>query len=345
MMVTLANAFASRGLVVDLVLASAQGALLQNVSPAVRVVDLRSTRVATSLPGLVRYLRRERQQAMLSALNYANVIAIMARSLSRVRFRLVVSERSTLSLSKPSLFRGRLMTWLMRWFYPRADKVLCVSQGVANDLAEEIGLPPEKMSVVYNPVVSDELIEKSHTAMEHSWFKPGEPPVVLGVGRLIEEKGFAFLLQAFAKVRDRRLVRLVILGEGEFRNELEKLAQELGIADDVLMPGFVENPFPWMRNAALFVLSSRWEGLPNVLIEAMACGTPVVSTDCPSGPAEILENGRWGRLVPVGDTDALAQAVEATLDDPNQAQVTDRASEFNTDRAVEAYLSLLGVTK
>jgi glycosyltransferase involved in cell wall biosynthesis len=345
MMVTLANAFAARGLTVDLVLANAQGPYLQDVSHAVRVVDLRSNRVLASLPGLVRYLRCERLQAMLSALNYANVIAIMARSLARVHLRLVVSERSTLSLSKPLLFRGRLMTWLMHWLYPRADKVLCVSQGVADDLAKAIGLSPEKISVVYNPVVSDELIEKSHAALDHAWFKPGEPPVILGVGRLTVEKDFASLLRAIAKVRTRRPVRLVILGEGDLRTTLEKLAQELGIASDVLMPGFVENPFPWMRNAALFVLSSRWEGLPGVLIEAMACGTPVVSTDCPSGPAEILENGRWGRLVPVGDADALAQAVEATLDDSPQAEVTVRANDFNTNRATEAYLSLLGVIK
>ena len=345
MMVTLANAFAARGLAVDLVLASAQGPYLLDVSHLVRIVDLHSNRVMTSLPKLVCYMRRERLQAMLSALNYANVIAIMARSLARVRLRLVVSERSTLSLSKPLLFRGRLMTWLMRWFYPLADKVLCVSQGVADDLAETIGLSPEKMTVVYNPVVSDELIEKSHAAIDHSWLKPGEPPVILGAGRLTEEKDFASLLRAFAKVRSRRPARLVILGEGELRTTLEKLAQELGIAADVLMPGYVENPFPWMRNAALFVLSSRWEGLPGVLIEAMACGTPVVSTDCPSGPAEILENGRWGRLVPVGNVDALAQAVEAALNDSLQAEVSVRANDFNVERAAEAYLSLLGVNK
>ena len=345
MMVTLANAFADRCLSVDLVLANAQGPYLHNVSPAVRVVDLRSTRVMASLPRLVRYLRREQLQAMLSALNYANVIAIMARSLAGVRVRLVVSEHNTVSLSNSLLLHGRLMTWLMRWFYPRADKVLCVSQGVADDLAKTIGLSPQKMSVVYNPVVSDELIEKSRAELDHAWFKPGEPPVVLGVGRLAEEKDFATLLRAFAKVRARRPVRLVILGEGESRPVLEKLALGLGIAADVLMPGFVDNPLPWMRNAALFVLSSRWEGLPGVLIEAMACGTPVVSTDCPSGPAEILEHGRWGRLVAVGDANALAQAVEATLDVSSQPKVTVRANDFNVGRAAEAYLSLLGVIK
>jgi glycosyltransferase involved in cell wall biosynthesis len=212
MMVTLANNFSDRGLSVDLVLANAYGPYLQNVSPAVRIVDLRSTRVVASLPRLVRYLRRERLQAMLSALNYANVIAIMARSLAGVRVRLVVSEHSTLSPSRPLLFRERFMPWLMRRFYHRADNVLCVSRGVADDLAETIGLSPEKMSIVYNPVVSDELIEKSRAALEHAWFKPGEPPVVLGVGRLAEEKDFASLLRAFAKVRARRPARLVILG-------------------------------------------------------------------------------------------------------------------------------------
>ena len=345
MMVTLANAFADRGLSVDLVLANTQGPYLQNVSPAVRIVDLRSTRVMTSLPGLVHYLRRERLQAMLSALNHANVIAIIARSLSRVRLRLVVSERSTLSPSRPLLFRELLIPWMIRWFYPRADKVVCVSQGVADDLIETIGLPPEKLSVVYNPVVSDVLIEKSRAALDHAWFEPSEPPVILGVGRLTVQKDFAVLLRAVAQVRAVRPVRLVILGEGELRSTLERLAQELGIAADVLMPGFVANPFPWMRRAALFVLSSLWEGLPGVLIEAMACGTPVVSTNCQSGPEEILENGRWGRLVPVGDANALAQAIDATLGDSHKPKVIVRANDFSTDRAVEAYLSLLGVSK
>ena len=345
MMVTLANAFAARGLSVDLVLSSAQGPYLQNVSHAVRVVDLRSTRVIASLPGLVRYLRSERRQAMLSALNHANVIAIIARSLARVQLRLVVSERSTLSATKTLLFFGRLMPWFMRWSYPRADKVLCVSQGVADDLAEKIGISFEKLKVIYNPVVSDELIEKSSEAFDHEWFESGEPPVVLGAGRLTEQKDFSSLFRAFAQVRAMRPVRLVILGEGELRTPLERLAKELGIAADVLMPGFVANPFPWMRNAALFVLSSRWEGLPNVLIEAMACGTPVVSCDCPSGPAEILENGRWGRLVPVDDTNSLAQAIEATLDDSHKPEVAVRANDFSADLAAEAYLSLLGVSK
>ena len=345
MMVTLANTFAARGIAVDLVLSSAQGPYLQNVSHAVRVVDLRSTRVMTSLPGLVRYLRSERRQAMLSALNHANVIAIIARSLARVHLRLVVSERSTLSASKTLLFFGRLMPWFMRWSYPKADKVLCVSKGVADDLVEKLGLSREKLRVVYNPVVSDELIERSRAALDHAWFESGEPPVVLGVGRLTEQKDFTTLLRAFALVHTKRPVRLVIIGEGELRTSLEQLAQKLGIAADVLMPGAVANPFPWMRNAALFVLSSRWEGLPNVLIEAMACDTPVVSTDCPSGPAEILENGRWGRLVPVGDTNALAQAIDLALDDSRKAEVAIRAKDFNADLAAEAYLSLLGVSK
>jgi glycosyltransferase involved in cell wall biosynthesis len=280
---------------------------------------------------------------MLSALNHANVIAIIARSLARVQFRLVVSERSTLSESKTLLFLGRLMPWFVRWFYPKADKVLCVSQGVADDLTEKIGISRETVSVIYNPVVSDELIEKSYATIDHEWFGVGEPPVILGVGRLTEQKDFTSLLQAFAKVRSMRPVRLVIIGEGELRTPLERLAQDLGIAADVLMPGFIANPFPWMRSAALFVLSSRWEGLPNALIEAMACGTSVVSTDCPSGPMEILENGRWGRLVPIAAPNALAHAIQATLDDSDKPKVTVRANDFNVKFAADAYLSLLGV--
>lgn len=346
-MVTLANGFADRGLKIDLVLAKAEGPYLSEVSPNVRVVDLQSSRVLASLPGLVHYLRRERPQAMLSALSHANIIAVTARMLAGVSVRLVVSERSNLSMSsrKPQNLRGRAVLPLMRWVYRKADGVVAVSRGVADDLSRTIGLPRDRVSVVYNPVVTSELIYKSRASLEHPWLGEGKPPVILGAGRLTHSKDFATLIRAFAQVRTVHDCRLVILGEGELRVELEQLIMSLGIADSVQLPGFTENPFAWMSRVRLFVLSSRWEGLPNVLIQAMACGAAVVSTDCPSGPDEILEGGKWGKLAPVGDVKELASAMIASLDTlcEQSPDVRRRARDFRQELAVDGYLKVFRV--
>lgn len=343
MMVQLANGFVERGYFVDLVLAKAEGPYLAEVRPDVQIVDLGCRRVLQSLPGLMRYLRRARPHALLSALNHANVIACLAHRLARVSTRLVISERNTLSVSRPQNARGRLVPWFMRWTYPWADAVVAVSRGVADDLVRTIGISAERVQVIYNPVVDDDLLAKPKEPLDHPWFTDGAPPVVLGVGRITEQKDFQTLIRAFARVRAERPARLLILGEGELRPQLEALVHELGLQDDVALPGFVANPFPYMARAAVFVLSSRWEGLPTVLIEAMACGCPVVSTDCPSGPREILEDGRWGRLVPVGDVETLAEAIAATLDAKNHPDVARRAQDFSVDRAVEGYLRVLGL--
>lgn len=344
-MLTLVNAFAARGLMVDLVLAKAEGPFLKEVGSGVRVVDLGASRVIASLPGLVRYIRRERPQAILSALSYANIVAIWARFISRVPTTLVVSERNTLtqSIGSSILLRSRFIPWLMRISYPRADAVVAVSGGVAADLATVIGLSSRKISVIYNPVVGPELLRKADEEVEHPWVDESASPIVLAVGRLTRQKDYQTLVSAFAQVRSGRPARLIILGEGEARTPLEQQVRSLGIADDVLLPGFVENPFSWMRRAAVFVLSSRWEGLPGVLIQAMACGVPVVSTDCPSGPAEILEDGKWGRLCQVGDAAALALAIGRTLDENEHPDIVSRSSDFGEEQAVAAYLRVLRV--
>jgi len=345
MMVRLANGFADKGIAIDLVVARAEGPCLDEVASQVRVVDLGRTRVLASVLALARYLRRERPLGMLSALNHANVVAIFARWIARTPTRLVVSERATLSLMQQTAqgIRSRLMPTLMRLTYPRADAVVAVSMGVADDLANSIGLPRAKVRVIYNPVVTQALLSSSRDRPVHPWFADGAPPVVLAAGRLEAEKDFECLIRAFSLLHGARTVRLMIVGEGSQRPALERLVAELGLSADVELPGFVAEPYPYMRHAALFVQSSRTEGLPGALIEAMACGTPVVSTDCPSGPAEILEHGRWGRLVPVGDVETLAVAMAATLDSQKNPPVERRAADFGVDRAVAGYLEALGV--
>ena len=308
-----------------------------------RVVDLKASRVLASLPALVRYLRRKQPQAMLSAMGYANIVALWARRLAGVPTRVVVSERNTLSSSvqHASSWRGRLMPHLIRRFYPLADGIVAVSKGVADDLAQVTGIPREHIQVIYNPVVTPELQEKAQAPLEHPWFAPGESPVLLAVGRLTAQKDFPTLIHAFAQVRRACSVRLLILGDGEERPALEAIVRRLGLERDVSLPGWVSNPYAYMARASLFVLSSRWEGLPGVLIEAMYCGMLLIATDCPSGPREILRNGQYGHLVPVGDVAALALAIESALAGKRPGLTRESWRPFELETVVTQYINLL----
>jgi glycosyltransferase involved in cell wall biosynthesis len=303
------------------------------------------------LPGLARYLRAERPAALFAAMPVPNLLAIWARRLAGVPTRVLVSERNTLSamIGGSRRWRDRHLPALLGHAYRLADGIVAVSDGVADDLARRSGLPRGRITTVYNPVVTPELAALAAQPVAHRWFVPGAPPVVLGVGSLSPRKDFTTLVRAFARLRVERECRLVILGQAatpkkteEQRAELMALAGGLRVAADVDLPGFVANPFAYMARAAVFVLSSVFEGLPGALIQALACGTPVVSTDCPSGPAEILAGGRFGALVPVGDDRALAAAIAATLERPIAAATLQaRATMFSVDRAVDRYLDLM----
>jgi glycosyltransferase involved in cell wall biosynthesis len=342
-MLRLAEGFASRGFDVDLVLVRAEGPYLAEVSSAVRVLDLAAPRVLASLPALVRYLRRERPDALVSALNHANLVAIWASRLARFPGRVAVNEQIQLSGSRRHsvLWRQRRVPSFAKRFYPWADYVIGNSQGVADDLHQLIGISRDRIPVIFNPVVAPDLEKKVEEPLSHPWLQPGQPPVVLAVGRLKAHKGFSLLISAFAEVRRLRPARLLILGEGPERAALESLVARLGLADDVALPGFVENPYAYMARAAAFVLSSQWEGLPTVMIEALYCGAPVVATDCPSGPREILRDGKFGQLIPIGDAAAMARALEEAL-----AGRAPRPSEeswrlYDLDTVVDQYDELL----
>jgi len=340
----LVREMARRGVHVDLVLSSAVGPFLEDVPDSVELVDLGRSRVLTSLPALVRYLRRERPDALLTAISHANVVGVWARRLARVPTRVVVAEHDTLShvTEQAERRRARVMPFLIGKSYPKADGIIAVSSGVADDLAEATGIPRASIDVIYNPVVTPEVADAARRTVEHPWLAPGEPPVVLGIGRLAPKKDFTTLLRAFAHVRREVVARLLILGEGPERPELEDLVRTLDLEADVALPGFVDNPYGYLGRASLFVLSSRWEGLPTVLIEAMFCGAPVVSTDCPSGPREILDGGRHGELVSVGDVAAMVRAIKAGLagDIPPAAPESWRVYELGvvTDRYLEMVL-------
>ena len=252
----------------------------------------------------------------------------------------MVSERNSLvSLGRGT--SGRLFRTLMRWCYPMADLVVSVSRDGANELVTELGLPNHLVTAIPNPVPVEEIKARAAIRPDHPWLAPGSPPVILAVGRLEPQKDYPTLLRAFALLRRNRDARLIILGEGTLRPTLESQIQELGLKDQVALPGFQPNPFGWMAACNLFVMSSRFEGFPNSLVQAMACGARVVSTDCRTGPREILEDGKWGTLVPVGDAEALAVAMEEGLDDALQPDAHRRTAFFSVISAIEKYLAAM----
>jgi glycosyltransferase involved in cell wall biosynthesis len=372
-MLQLAGAFLERGLAVDLVVGQAKGELLADVPPQARVVELRKRHLLRSgasgiaaapealrllprtrplkplwrrLPALAGYLRSARPSTVLAAEPRYNAMAVWARRLSRLDCRVVLSEHiHASSHAAASPWADQTVLPLLRRAYGKADAIVTASLGVADDLAARVGIPRDQITTIYNPVVAPNLPAKAREALDHPWFAAGQPPVILAAGRLQPQKDFASLIRAFARVRTGRPVQLVILGAGadsDYAVALKTLAAELGVSPHIEMPGFTHNPFAYMSRAAVFVLSSRYEGLGNVLIEALACGTPVVSTDCPSGPREILQDGQFGPLVPVGDVSALAQAIEKVLDDPPAAErLQARALQFTVEQAAEGYLDLL----
>ncbi|MEZ4706075.1 MAG: glycosyltransferase [Caldilineaceae bacterium] len=342
-MLNLAKGVAARGYTVDMVLAKAHGSYMGEVPDAIRIVDLGAPRLIASVPALTRYMRQERPRAMLSGLANANIVALWSKKMARISARLVVTEHNTLSIDTQNAlnWRARQIPRLIKRFYHWADGIVAVSNGVANDLAQTTSIPRERIRAIYNPVILPDVAAKAAASVDHPWFGAGEPPVLLGVGRLTMQKNFPLLIKAFAKVRQNRPARLLILGEGEDRPKLEKMVRTLGVGDDVSLPGFVDNPYAFMANAALFVLSSSWEGLPTVLIEAIYCGAPVVATDCPSGPREILAAGQYGALAPLNDIDALSRIIEAALDGNTPRPSQESWRPFEMETVVSQYLAAL----
>ncbi len=314
-MVNLASEFASRGHTVDIVLVRAQGEYINDVTDGVNIVDLDTKRFFAALPALMRYLRREQPDAMLSTIDTANITAICAKRAARVSTRIVIRISNMLSTKEANgQLKHRLVHRTAKYVYQYADEIVVVSDGVGEDLLQMTNASPEQITTIYNPSVTEELLTKQTERVDHLWFgEDKETPVVLGVGELSEQKDFRTLIRAFDRVIKERQARLVILGEGPKRDELEALVTELELREYVSMPGFVDNPYAYMSKADVFVLSSRWEGCPNVLIEAIACGAPVVSTNCPSGPEEILQKGKYGLLVPVGDKKRMARSMTNVL--------------------------------
>lgn len=325
-------------LLFDLVLCSASGPLMAEVPPWVNVIDLGVSRVRNAILPLARYLRKESPDCILAHQAHANLVAAIAHYLSKARGRLFVVEHNSRLNWPTGTMLGSISNCAIAYAYRYADRVVGVSQAVTDDLIQYLRVPSSNVTTIYNPVVSAEVVNSVDERAGSKQLFDGR--FLLAVGRLTRQKDFASLLNAFAAVARATDISLIILGDGPQKGELLDLARELGIANNVDFRGFVKNPYEFMKEAAGLVLSSRWEGLPTVLIEAMACGCPVVSTDCPGGSREILENGIYGELVRLDDISALTAAMYRMLEKPIPAQVLKRrAMDFSIESATCRYMA------
>ena len=338
----LAKTCAERGYSVDLLLNSVAGPYMQFVPDNVRIIDLNKPGLLKSTALLARYIQQEKPLAIHCSVTDRGLSASMAKMLLFSNVKVVIEVENTVSKQIPNpTTKQKIYQELKNLLFPRSAKLVAVSQGVAEDLMKNFRIPIKSIEVIYNPVVTKQLKSEMQGEAGHKWLLEKSAPVVLAAGRLAPQKDFATLITAFKYVVSKCDARLIIVGEGEQRNMLTSLVQELDLTDYVDMPGFVDNPYAYMKHSDLFVLSSIFEGFGNVIAEAMACGCPIVSTDCPSGPSEILQNGEYGTLVPVGDAESLGQAIiDALQQDHDINKLLERAEDFSEDKIVDEYLKL-----
>lgn len=343
--VRIANELAAKGGSVDLVLAQVKGAYLSEVSNKVNIVDLKCSdgfSTIKSLPGLIKYLRKNKPSILFSTLFRANTISALAIRLARVNTKLILRHPNMLypeggeNLSYYSKLNKKAAIWAAK----KADVLVLTSKAMERELLDLTNFDSNKIKIIHNPVPIDEIQLKAKEKSGHEWLDDKNVPVILAVGRLSYQKNFESLIRAFAELRERRESRLIILGEGEERAKLEDLVEELKMQEYVSMPGFVSNPYSYMSRCDVFVLPSKWEGFPNVLVEAMACGAQVVASDCPGGTSEILENGKWGRLVQANDYLELANKIEKEVASSAPLQTQIRVNDFMIDKIVEEYIKV-----
>ena len=327
-------------------LARPSGVLLDEVPSDVPVIDLGAPRLAAAVPHLARAIRQRRPDAVVCTAGGANVIAVAAHRLAGSKARLVLCERSSLRRRDRSGLRSAVELRLKRLAYRRADLVTAVSEGVASDLVELLALDRDRVQVVYNPMIADDIAARAAEPVAHPWFAGGDP-VLLAIGRLVDIKDYPAMFEALAHIRRSVSARLAILGDGALRGELEARARALGLGDAVAFLGYDKNPYRYMKRARLVLQSSRAEGLPGALIQSLACGTPVVATDCDHGPREVVRDGVDGYLVPVGDPHALAERAIALLRDTAQrarfgAAGVEGARRFSITSSMQRYHAAIG---
>lgn len=328
------QAFLNHGHQATLVSFNINSPMLSAAPAGLRIVDLNTSRVLFSVVKFARYLRKERPDAVISAQHYANITAIAARKLSRVKTRLLVSERvaTKQALAQESRSKRVVISKLMKTMYGSANIVGTNSREGAVALAEYLNWEEQSVRPIYNPVNRPQIHELSQEPLKHEWLDQRTAPVILAAGRLTPQKDFPTLLDALALVNKSLECRLIILGDGPERERLNTHAANLGISHLVDLHSSVSNPYSYMKAADLFVLSSSYEGMPNVLIEAQVCRTPIVSTACETGPTELLLNGEAGQLVGVGDAQAMSMAIRKALEEPEFARQLEQVGFEHLDR-------------
>ncbi|KIO70371.1 glycosyltransferase [Caldibacillus thermoamylovorans] len=346
--IRLAKGFLRDGYQVDLVVSNSQGDYKERIPSEISIIDFDCKGIISTLPKLINYIKAKKPSVLISASEGANIVASISKLFVRKTLtKIIISIRThlTTEYKETSSKKKRLLPILSRLFYPKVDGIVAVSKGVAEDAAEFLNIPIQRMNVIYNPIVDDSIETLSVENVDHPFFIDDRDfPIILGAGRLTKQKDFKTLLYAFKEVRSLIRCKLIIIGEGEERERLEALIKELGISEDTELTGFVQNPYSYMKNADLFVLSSAWEGFGNVIVEAMATGTNVVSTNCPSGPSEILDNGTYGELVEVGDYKTLSESIIKALKKPKSQDILkSRANYFSVTTALNQYKKLSGL--
>ncbi|VUD42562.1 N-acetylgalactosamine-N, N'-diacetylbacillosaminyl-diphospho-undecaprenol 4-alpha-N-acetylgalactosaminyltransferase [Thalassocella blandensis] len=344
MVMNLVRAFAEKCEQVDLLVIRDKGPHFADIPKNVNIIKLNANHTLTAIPAICRYLKAEKPESLLVAKDRAGRAAVIARALSGVSTKIYV--RLGTNLSTALEHRSAISAWWrkapMKVIYRRVDKVIAVSRGVAEDTIAITGIPEEKVCVIRNPVVTEEFLRKAEEPTPHEWLSEKQYPVIIGVGRLSVQKDFETLIKAFNEVNKSTPCRLIILGEGGKRQELEALIASFGLQDHVLLPGFQSNPMSWVKAANVFVLSSRWEGSPNALTEALALGVPSVSTRCPSGPDETLAEGKFGPLVEMGDFTNMARQILRVLENPLTSEVLKSAvAEYHVSISADKYLDLM----
>ncbi|WP_417898874.1 glycosyltransferase [Bacillus haimaensis] len=347
--ITLANGFAELDYRVDLVLVNKNGQLLTSVSPKVNLVDLGAKKTFFSIWKLRSYLKHEEPHVLLSALDNANIIASAAIRLAKVKTRHIISLHTNLKQSylKPRTTMHHIYPGLMRWLFPYASGYVAVSKCVAEESGEFLGIPSGNIDVIYNPVIDNSITSNAMEALSHPWLGNDQFFTIVSVGRIFEAKDYPTLLYAFSKVHSERTnARLIILGDGKtsIKKEMHEIIDRLKLQDVVDLYGFAPNPYTFIKRASLFVLTSRWEGFGNVLVEALHLGTPVVSTNCKCGPEEILKNGEFGKLVDVGDRNGLASAILQYMESPfefDKNEVSNHLSQMEKSNVIRNYEKIL----
>lgn len=338
----LAKYFIDKGYQVDIVVVKKVGPYINQVPDKINIVDLKANRALSSIPKLVRYLNKFNPDVLISANNYINVTVAISHKLAKADTQLILSVHLDRRYrnSKSPFYRKIIMKYLMNFSYKYADEVVAVSKGVAKYISEVTDKDEDEVKVIYNPIYDKEIIEKSKEKADHPWLNESDVPVVITAARFVEQKNLSLLIRAFKIVSDKSGAKLIILGEGKLEEELKSLVKKLGLDNSISFEGFVSNPYKYIKRADVFALSSDYEGFGNVLVETLAVNTPIVSTDCPSGPSEILKNGEYGILVPVNNEIKLAEGIIKSLNSNNNKNLHERALDFSIENAGDNYIKI-----